>query len=84
MSRRWNRKHIRFVPQLDRLEDRNPVSTTLDAILSSLGIASILDTSSLDLATPPSTSLTAVDPSYLTGSGTATPRFGSRLRKSLR
>src|SRR5438445_13125030 len=53
---------------LVRLEDRNAASDTLHYLLGTLGIASIFDTSSFDTATTPPTSLSAVDPSYLTAS----------------
>jgi hypothetical protein len=68
MSRRRNRKHVRFAPQVVRLEDRNAASDTLHFLLGTLGIASVFDTSSLDSTTPPSMSLSAVDSGYLNGS----------------
>lgn len=62
-------RHNRRVKlSLVRLEERNAASETLHAVLGNLGIASIFDTSSLDSAIIPSTSLSAVDPSYRTNS----------------
>src|SRR5713101_1894011 len=59
----------RFRPHLFRLEDRNPCSDTLGAILANLGIASLFDSEPADSSTfaPPSL-LSAVDYSYLSRS----------------
>ncbi len=45
------RHEKRFRPHLFRLEDRNPCSDTLGAILANLGIASLFDSGPADSAT---------------------------------